>query len=176
MAHFWLIQRGKFVTDKPAKSLNIDQNISYDYMGSAEFEWGAIPKAFRRMMYHFHKYVTVHTGIFSPDGEELILFCKNEHADLILSMVKEFIANPYSLKEYSELEKIPVAKNNDTSWRGRVTDFWWNIDSHEYGDWMACMSPNADLLVKILTADHADWWMSKPEEEREKEYKDSLRW
>jgi hypothetical protein len=145
-------------------------------MGSAEFEWGAIPKAFRRIMYHFDEYSLIATGIFSPEGEELMLFCKKEYSDMILEMVKEFISNPYSLKEYSELEKIPVAKKGDASWRGRTTDFWWNIDIREYGDWMACMSSKADLLVKILNSDHNDWWMMKSEAEREKEYKDSKRW
>ena len=176
MAHFWLIQRGRFATDKPVKTLFIDQNIRYDYMGSAEFEWGALPKSYRRIMYNFNKYVTINTGIYSPEGDELILFCNKEHSNQIRQMVVDFISAPYALKEYSELEKFPTARLGDTSRNGRRTDFWWCIDIKQYGDWMACPASKINTLVETLTKDHTNWWMCLSGVIRDKEYKKSLYW
>ena len=173
MAKFWLIQRGKFTTQKPSSALCIDSNIDYDYMGSAEFEWGAIPKAFRRMMYNFDKYSICQTGICSPEGEQLVIVCKSKQTAEIVRMLKEFIEHPYSLKEYSELEKIPTAKKDDTSFERRSTNFWWCIDHNEYGDWMACMSSESAKLFEILTHDYENWWLKKSLEEREEEYRKS---
>lgn len=51
--HFWLIQRGSFRALETAKKFlggSFEHLIDPDYMGAAEFEWGAIPRAYRRIM------------------------------------------------------------------------------------------------------------------------------
>ena len=50
MAKFYLIQRGTFKTTGE-KLTGTNGVVNLDYMGSAEFEWGAIPKAYRRLLY-----------------------------------------------------------------------------------------------------------------------------
>lgn len=53
--HFWLIQRGSFRDLKSATKFlggSPTHLINPDYMGAAEFEWGAIPRAYRRIMGH----------------------------------------------------------------------------------------------------------------------------
>jgi len=177
--YFWLIQRGFFVSntrENEQSDLSFDTSIRLDYMGSAEFEWGAIPKAYRRLMHHFEEYETVHTGISSLDGDELVLFCNKDHTEEILRMVKEYIDSPYSLKEYSDLEEVPNSSKANSSYRSRRTDFWWCIDVEDYGDWMACMSSKEDVLVQTLREDYEQWWLTKPPEEREKEYNNSISW
>ena len=49
----WLIQRAKF---EDRKSTGIDSILSFDYMGSAEFEWGALPKSLKFIRGHFKEY------------------------------------------------------------------------------------------------------------------------
>ena len=177
MANFWLIQRGLFTTDtRNTSTLKFPNTVDLDYMGAAEFEWGALPHSLRRMMYHFEKYEMFKTGIFSPEGEELMVFCTKEKSTDIIRMLKEYIDKPYELKEFSELEKIPTAKADDTSWQGRCSDFWWCIDRKGLGDWMACMSSTSEKLLAALRHDYQFWWLSMSAEHQEREYKDSLDW
>ena len=73
-------------------------------MGSAEFEFGAIPRSFRRIMHDFDSYVYTSTWIYTKENNELILFSNQELSNEILEGLTSFINNPYHLKEYSELE------------------------------------------------------------------------
>ena len=53
--NFYLIQRGKF--NRYGEGLTGKAGvIDLDYMGSAEFEFGAIPRSFRRIMHNFENY------------------------------------------------------------------------------------------------------------------------
>ncbi len=183
MKNFYLIQRGEFKDYKFLDSafardfLTVSNIVELDYMGSAEFEWGAIPKAYTRMLYNFLEYDFFNTGIFTPENEELIVFCKKTCSEAIINEIREFIEKPYRLKEYSELEKIPKATRDDKSYNGRRSDFWWNIDITEtYGDWMAFLSPQKERLKKALEYEYNAKWIIKGEEEREKLYRDSLHW
>lgn len=176
MAKFYLIQRGTF--KKEGNSLTgSDGVVRLDYMGSAEFEWGAIPKAYRRLMYHFTEYEVFHTGIYTPEHDELMLFCRKDCSTEVIQAIREFIEQPYHLKEYSELEKVPKARKKDTSYNRRRSNFWWCIDITEsYGDWMAFLQPQANLFTEAVKNDYQNWWLNKVPEEREEEYKKSLRW
>lgn len=176
MAKFWLIQRGTF--GKTGKFLTGEDGIvSLHYMGSSEFEWGAIPKAFRRLMYHFSEYEVFHTGIYTPENDELMVFCKKSCATEIIQSIRQYIEEPYRLKEHSELEKVPKAKKEDTSYDRRRSNFWWCIDiKSSYGDWMAFLQPQMDLFKKAIKNDYQDWWLTKSPKEREEEYQNSLRW
>ena len=175
MANFWLIQRGtfretgKFLTGK-------DGIVSLHYMGSSEFEWGAIPKAFRRLMYHFSEYEVFNTGIYTPENDELMVFCKKSCSTEVIQSIRQYIDKPYHPKEYSELEKVPKAKKEDTSYDGRRSNFWWCIDIKSYGDWMAFLQPHSEKLLEAVKNDYQEWWLAKSPEEREEEYKKSLRW
>ena len=173
MEEFYLIQRGVF-HESDRKSLIGPGGVVRLYpMGSAEFEWGAIPRAYRRLMYHYKEYEIFNTGIYTPEKEELIVFSKKDCASKVIQGIRLFIEQPYILKEKSELEKIPNAKRGDTSYNRRITDFWWCIDL--YGNWMALLKPQYDLFKEAVESDYQNWWMKKTPEEREEEYKQSLR-
>lgn len=176
MAKFYLIQRGTFKEERKFLT-GLDGVVSLDYMGSAEFEWGAIPKAYRRLMYHFTEYEVFHTGIYTPEHDELMLFCRKDCATEVIQAIREFIEQPYHLKEYSELEKVPKARKEDTSYERRRSNFWWCIDIKEsYGDWLAFLQPQSTLFTEAVKNDYQNWWLNKAPEEREEEYKKSLRW
>ena len=77
---FWLIQRGKF-------NNNIDTATSFlggrseclidpDYMGAAEFEWGAIPKAYRRILGQYDQYSLHVTDLVTTGGVPFCLILK----------------------------------------------------------------------------------------------------
>ena len=92
-------------------------------------------------------------------------------------MVYYTTLNPNGLKEYSELEKIPTARKEDTSFNRRYCNFWWCIDIKEsYGDWMAFLQPQLSLFTEAVENDYQNWWLNKSPEEREEEYEESLNW
>ena len=175
MAKFRLIQRGTFLEQgKYLIGSNEDGIVKLDYMGSAEFEWGAIPKAYRRMMYNFSEYEAFRTGIYTPENDELMVFCKKDCKEEILQSISEFIEKPYSLKQFSELEKVP--KGLDEWGFGRRSNFWWCIDIKPHGDWMAFLEPQLNLFMEAIKNEYNDWWLKKKKREREKEYEEALRW
>ena len=176
MSKFYLIQRGQF-RDSGTNLTGRNGVVDLDYMGSAEFEWGAIPKAYRRLMYNFLEYEVFHTGIYTPEQDELLVFCNKNCSENVVQSIKEFIDSPYHLKEYSQLELIPTSKKNDTSWwNHRSTDFWWCIDKNNcHGDWMAFLKSSSEKFELAIKNDYQNWWLTMSPEEREDEYKSSLR-
>lgn len=174
MANFWLIQRGFFKETSTSHTV-LDEVVNLDYMGAAEFEWGALPKAYRRMMYHFSEYEVFHTEIYTPEHDELMVFCKTDCVTEVIPAIHQFIEQPYSLKEYSDLEKVPKAKKDDTSYNRRRSNFWWCIDDDSYGDWMAFLQPQSKILIETIQNAHQNWWLTKSPKEREEEYNKALR-
>ena len=176
MKRFYLIQRGNFKNE--GKSLTgSDGVVNLDYMGATEFEWGAIPKAYRRMMYQFTEYEVFNTGIYTPEHEELMVFCRKDCSAEVIQAIRHFIEHPYGLKEYSDLEKVPRATKIDRSYSRRCCNFWWCIDIDEsYGDWMAFLQPQSTLFTESVKNDYENWWLKKSIEEREEEYEKSLNW
>jgi hypothetical protein len=171
---FWLIQRGSFNNlKKEYKGLTGREGlIDLDYMGSSEFEWGAIPKAYRRIKGEFNQYIYhyIH-DVKDYKGKILIVFCRKDKAKSIEAEIKKYINNKYRLKEYSTLkEQI----SGDGSEYMLKKDFFWNIDGDNTGDWMGFFG--MDKLTPFKTAitnDYNNWWLAKSEDERLKEFKEA---
>lgn len=174
MAKFRLIQRGTFTGKSRSLFTDPDEAIELDYMGSYEFEGGAIPKAYRRFMYHFEEYKTSNTGIYNPNNDELLLFCRRGNVIEINQMLREFMKTPYMLKEYSALDQVPNEK--DTSCGFIKINFWWCIDIKPYGDWMAFLQPNAEEFMQAAKNDYQNWWLKMSPKIRQAEYNTSLHW
>lgn len=187
--HFWLIQRGKFRDLSKATALFGTKEIHLingDYMGSAEFEWGAIPKAYRRIMGQYDKYKLHITDLKTVSGVPLYLFCEDENYELILAEIKLYLEKEYRLKEWTNLhahfrETSGPASSYD---KHRLeTNFWWCIDRYyqneqgRIGDWMAFLgaADREKAFLRCIENDYRNWWMEKSEEEREEEFKKSFR-
>lgn len=176
LSNFWLVQRGTF--NKSGSSLlDEDGIVMFHYMGSSEFQFGAIPKAFHRLLYHYPKYSVFHTWIFTPEHEELMLFCRIDYAKVIKRALRDFIKHPYELQERSELEKIPKVRKNDTSYNRRISNFWWCIDIKKpYGNWIAFLRPQLEMFTEAVENDYRNWCMTRTPEEQEEEYRKALFW
>ena len=183
---FYLIQRGKFNSaDKvPSATALIGSHpdlclISPDYMGAAEFEFGAIPHAYRRIMGQFDQYsLETVPDLVPTSGVPFNLFCRSDRRELIVEALKEFIEKPYRLKEFSNMDaQFRVNPDiHDPMYKYEIkTNFWWCIDIG-IGDWMAFLKPKEQQVKKALKKDYEEWWLMKPEEEREEKYKKSLEW
>lgn len=84
-------EKGKYLT-------GLNGVVALDYIGSKEFEFGATQKAFRRLMYHFSEYEVFNTGIYTPEKDELMVFCKKSCSKEILQSISQYIEKPYQLK------------------------------------------------------------------------------
>lgn len=183
---FWLIQRGMFRNNETSTGLfggSSGNLIDPEYMGSAEFEFGAIPKAYRRIMGQYEKYKLHKTDLVTVRGVPFYLFCDESKYETILDEIKRYINERYHLKEWTNIEahfEENPASIQHHKWQCR-TNFWWCIDisrtDEDLGDWMLFIGA-ADRVRKFnaaLELDH-EWWMSKTKAEREDEFKKSFRW
>lgn len=148
---FWLIQTGHYnPTEKDSYDYFIDNSgsiltrkdayIRLNYMGSAEYEWGAVPKCIQRIRENSNNYEVVVTDILNTNGVPLILCCHKENTEELIQYIKEYIEQPYRLKEPCGLEhhcKNPpyddeTTKNHYTFVRTN-NQFWLDIEH----DWFA---------------------------------------
>ncbi|WP_099467788.1 hypothetical protein [Konateibacter massiliensis] len=180
--NFYLIQRGSF------KELNNDYEgltgrnglIDLDYMGSSEFEWGAIPKAYRRIMGNRENYIFYYChDIKDYRGKILVIFCKKENAEAIEEELKRYIKEHYHLKEFCTLHAhLEGSKKNRMNEYQIGKDFFWCIDiGEDISDWMAWFGMDKLTVFKnMIDKDYNEWWMKKAESERIDEYNKALNW
>lgn len=116
----YLVQRAKFRDEINRKGLN--NILSFDYMDSAEFEFGALPKSLKRIRENISEY-----GYFDIqlDCYRITVFCnKNLFADVKHEIVEIALDKRY-LKESCDLKYLFVKD----SFCRCYNDFWWDIDN-----------------------------------------------
>lgn len=160
MSKPFLIQRGNFRNISEESITGIDSLISYDYMGSSEFEFGVLPQSLNRMLQTWDQYVV--TPVFEikdVDGQTMFILCRKNQLDEVLSAVKIFASESYprdlhtkefvGLHDYIQGKISPYNKIN----------FWWDVTGStispfretSYGnDWMCCFGDDMRLLILSL--------------------------
>lgn len=189
----YLIHRGQFNSNLDTatglfggKESNL---IKPEYMGAAEFEFGAIPRAFRRIMGQYDKYSLHVTDLVTIGGVPFCLYCRDDRYDAILAAIKVYLEKDYRLKTWSNMHYHfkPIPTDNRTlennKWHLK-TNFWWCIDvasiSDDYhitGDWIAFTgaTDRQKAFTRVMDSDYHDWWMKKPERERQAEFEIAFR-
>jgi hypothetical protein len=124
MRNPFCIQRAKFETDENAKG--IDKHLAMDYMGSSEFEWGALPKSLRRVREQLQSYVMFNYSFKKRPEKVVTVFCKKEQQEFIGDILEQLSEGKLHLQEYCDLSNYV---NPETKYRD--SDFWWDIDE----DW-----------------------------------------
>ena len=141
----YLIQRAHIKSPLTDGSTRLSQAVSFDYMGSSEFEWGALPHSFRRMQQQI-PYWTIRLvpSIVEGEAQLRVLSYLNNHefgdyvtylqrlrnpgiGDLIHTKERtEFSVEEIKRhEEYRQLQKIRQKK----SYLSPLTDFWWDLDN-----------------------------------------------
>lgn len=103
------------------KNLKLSEAIDFDYMGSSEFEWGAIPKAFKELKaVHNSLKVVKHPTIVNSEQQSLYVLSALSEDELALyfGYLEELRGDKIRLKEYSRFQSDA---------RPSRTDFWWDI-------------------------------------------------
>lgn len=142
MRNVYLIQRGTINVPLSIEN-RISQAVNMDYMGSAEFEFGALPKSLRAMQRAADALELRETNITNIEGNNLLVLSSLSDEDFATwcAQFKESCDNKRRLKEmlrienwFKELKAPEELKGKrkqeyiDRHIRYR-SDFWWDIDN-----------------------------------------------
>lgn len=143
----YLVQRATQTTRENKEG--IDSILSFDYMGSAEFEWGALPKSLQRMRKDKDLYVrTQLTLSHSGYSKSLDVWSKKEDVQKIHEWLQLVAKNKHPrCKEFIGLDQH--FSKHELSRKGleyRKEDFWWDIDN-DFFFWFT----NDSFTTKLLS-------------------------
>lgn len=127
----YLVQRGDF--KERSEKTGIDKIITWDYMGSAEFEWGALPKAYRYIMENYSKYgMYIENDMANVNGVPLCIFCKESEYAVVKATLDAYRKKPYILKEFISFEREYKAPyEHPVPGYDVIRDhFWFDIEHH----------------------------------------------
>ena len=113
----YLIQRAEFSDRSDGKG--IDSILAFDYMGSAEFEFGALPQSLKRIRENFDDYMY---SLYYINNKPTTIFCKKSKLLEILDALEKLAKKEIQLKERID---FPDWLYNKEHWN----DFWWDIDN-----------------------------------------------
>jgi hypothetical protein len=143
----WLIQRGKFKTTALNAITGIDSIIQWDYMGSAEFEFGALPESLKRIV----KDCNNNKNTWHPvtiRNQNFTLLAKPEDIETIVPalnlLANKETKNQCYLKEYAGLD-IYFDKEDDIF---MIPNFWWDVDN----DWMLFPADKEEMVLTAMCA------------------------
>lgn len=117
----YLIQRAKF---QKREKTGIDSLLSFDYMGSSEFEFGALPKALKRVRESEKEYVQFEFAFEIFEDKPIMILCKKSDKDELPRILAQLADKKIRLKEYCDLDAYLKGNRNY-----RTSDFWWDIEN-----------------------------------------------
>jgi hypothetical protein len=123
MKKTYLLQRAKFEDDSSRKG--IDSVLSFDYMGSHEFECGALPQSLKSIREDISKYIHFQYYFKDYPSKCASVFCKKEAKDSVIDTIEQLSKKELRLKEYCDLDKY-ISDDN----KFRHSDFWWDIENN----------------------------------------------
>jgi len=117
----YLVQRCKFAKREMS---GIDSILSFDYMGSEEFEFGALPKSLGDIRGDIGNYVYFDVKII--EGKVVTVFCPSKIKDKMKDVIEGLAINKFMLKERCDLD---IWLNDDkNSWY--QSDCWWDLENN----------------------------------------------
>lgn len=137
----YLIQRAKFCNNPHGKG--IDSVLNFDYMGSAEFEFGALPQSLKRIRGSISNYCI---STLEINSKKISVFYSNKlikNAKELSEILDGLASNKFRLKEYCDFRHYiyfaPHMLKND---------FWWDIEN-DFMFWV--FNPEFDAkFIKLI--------------------------
>lgn len=120
---YYLVQRLTVRDNAPADAIGFDTLFSLDYMGSSEFEWGAIPAALKSMR---RKRVSAKPFSVVIDGQARDVYMVGESNQLIQAAanLQKWASGPRPF-DSKEATGFAEAFAGEKTWRD--TNAWWAI-------------------------------------------------
>lgn len=136
----FLIQKANFA-DQP-KSTGLDSIIRLEYMGSAEFEFGAIPKSLARIRGNISEYDYTQYAFENSGTKIVTIFCRKDEVEQTTDYIQGLAENMYHLQESCDLKYwvYPGTFKN-------YCDFYWDIEN-DFMFWKS--SPEFDTKFKSV--------------------------
>ena len=123
----YLIQRCTTRTFTKKQFNSIDEMLDYDYMGNSEYEWGALPRSYKRIRFNFGKYKVFNTGLKNCNGVPCFVLCQESKKDLVIENIKELAQGERRLKEGITFQHH--IKKSEYLWNKPRENFWWDIEN-----------------------------------------------
>ena len=122
----YLIQRGEI--NKYGKEYNefaLLDFVNLSYMGSAEYEFGAVYDASDHMINTYESLELFKTDIKHYDGRDLYIYCKPEIKDNVIATIEYEMdaSNKRITKESTRINRV-FNKNESLC----KEDFWWDLE------------------------------------------------
>jgi hypothetical protein len=156
MLELWLIQRGKIKGKQ--ENVPVKENVTWEYMGSSEFEFGALNKALKRIRANFDKYrrVVFH-DIVNIHGAPLVLLHPFQTVEELQEYKEQLLLlgqDKLRLQEISYFSSWCVDKNRWDKSNRENCDIWWDIDHDVWfsfdGEYMMVAPLNWQESFKII--------------------------
>lgn len=140
----YYIQRvEKHIPEFKENKYGIDYFVSFDYMGSAEYEFGAVSRTWKFMKENFYQY-RIETIPMELGGKTYNVFCiipNGADKEYMIDLFKGLYEYKYRTKEANRVCDIDDMVNDKTAyqvgWLNLITDYW----SNEV-PWFATISPS----------------------------------
>ena len=146
----YLIQRCKEKSRAKESITGIDSLLSFDYMGSSEFEWGALPAALRRICEIADRLEV--TPVPFKKKKKLFLVCSAHEKLEAIKMLGQVADEKHRTKEYVGIEAYLKGTEDQRGYRGYSA--WWDIDHR----WFACIDEELAELVIYAIKKVRDRW------------------
>jgi hypothetical protein len=149
MQEIYLVQRGNLRKGSSSDKKGVDALVSWAYMGSSEFEWGALPESLRSFRAAADKYVRKATGLKAHDGRALMLLCKPEDYDTVVEfLVGNSVKRDHQKWRLKEHLGLAESLAKPVGHHGQF-DVWWDVDNH----WMAVLGEKpAEQVFDVVLA------------------------
>jgi hypothetical protein len=157
MYRLWLIQRGTFKNVAKDEITGIDSLLNFHYMGSAEFEWGALPQSLRRIIeanQGLYDFVEIES-IKDKESNTARVYCKREETSDAIESVKHLSKNDYGYKEFAGMNKY-IKEGIENSYR--VCNFWWDVEN----DFFVVFGDEKQELLQTAIYKMEEKWDVKP--------------
>lgn len=150
----YLIQRVSIERYPRVNATDVDKHFGFDYMGSAEFEFGALPKALRAMRAHVGEYLKEPLKIIEEYGR-IAWYVGPDDPDIIQMASDVFLDQSYGHKHTMRLKERTMMEDHyePSEWSRHAPIGWWAIDQErpwllfvkrEFGQqWLECLRESA---------------------------------
>lgn len=136
MKNPYCIQRAIFKIGDQERDYNkgIDRILEFDYMGSSEFEWGALPQSLKKIReYISNKTSIIETVTIGTHKKSIkILYNTQKHTKEEIQNILENLAEGKTRLQEPSYFDICIYPERHPSFTSLQCDFWWDIDQ----DWM----------------------------------------
>jgi hypothetical protein len=136
----YLVQRGHVrdkvlanIGDISVMSSRVSELVDFDYMGSAEFEFGALPKSFRGFQAAQANWEVFEVPSITDENEQsLWVFTglKDKQRELWLEDLQRLRYGKPGSEAYLRTKEYTDFRKGDTRSNVRPTNFWWDIENH----------------------------------------------